>query len=121
MARCEQGYLCRVCGQDVERLSESDLYLRLVIGELDPELLHVSPERHIRCHPQLAQYIDDPQFQPPVVVDGAFGRSELDGDFATQRAALVTRGFRRLLEIESLGGEGLITTYLLPEFQDRWR
>ena len=28
MARCDQGYLCDVCGQDVEAITESDLYLR---------------------------------------------------------------------------------------------
>jgi hypothetical protein len=121
MARCEQGYLCAVCGADVERLSESELYLRFVIGELDPELLHASPERHIRCNPLLAQYIDTPEFQPPVIVAGPFGRDELDPEFNQQRTALITRGFHRLLEIESLGGEGTITDYLLPEFRDRWR
>src|SRR5262249_26300165 len=28
MARCEQGYRCDVCGQEVEAINESDLYLR---------------------------------------------------------------------------------------------
>ena len=40
MARCERGYLCEVCGGEVEELTESDLYLRYVLGEVDPELLH---------------------------------------------------------------------------------
>ena len=28
MARCDQGYLCDVCGDEVENIRESDLYLR---------------------------------------------------------------------------------------------
>ena len=39
MAKCEEGYLCDVCGKDVEQLTDSDLYLRYVIGMLDPETL----------------------------------------------------------------------------------
>ena len=59
MAKCDEGYLCEVCGKDVANLTESDLYLRYVIGMLDPEVLHTSPERHIRCNPALAQFIVD--------------------------------------------------------------
>ena len=55
MARCEQGYLCEVCGRDVGEITESDLYLRYVLGEVPPEQLHLLPERHIRCNPALAQ------------------------------------------------------------------
>ena len=33
MARCEKGYLCSVCGQDVEAITESELYLQYVLGE----------------------------------------------------------------------------------------
>ena len=54
MAQCERGYLCEVCGQDVEDVTTSDLYLRYVLGEVDPETLHVQPERHLRCNPTLA-------------------------------------------------------------------
>ena len=39
MARCEQGYLCEVCGQDVGEIPGSDLYLRYVLGEVPPEEL----------------------------------------------------------------------------------
>ena len=35
MARCDQGYLCEVCGEEVEDISNSDLYLRFIIGEID--------------------------------------------------------------------------------------
>ena len=64
MALCEQGYLCEVCGGDVEGITDSDLYLRYVLGEVPPEKLHILRERHIRCNPALAQFIVDPAFEP---------------------------------------------------------
>ncbi len=73
MARCEQGYLCEVCGKEVEEITDSDLYLRYVLGEVDPEKLHLLPERHICCNPELAQYIVDSAF-PPVRCEGFFAR-----------------------------------------------
>ena len=59
MARCDQGYLCDVCGGDVEAIVDSDLYLRYVMGEVDPLALPTMPERHIRCNPAIAQYVVD--------------------------------------------------------------
>lgn len=115
MARCEQGYLCDVCGGDVERLSESDLYLRYVIGMVDPEVLHTAPERHLRCNPTLAQFIVDDRFDPPVV-DGPFDKRLLDAGYVQQRELLVTRGWRRLVELESQSGLSLLE-YPLPEVQ----
>ena len=41
MAKCDEGYLCQICGKDVANVLESDLYLRYVIGQLDPELRRV--------------------------------------------------------------------------------
>jgi hypothetical protein len=102
MAKCEEGYLCEVCGGDVEGLADSDLYLRYVIGQLDPEVLHTSKERHIRCNPVLAQFIVAPEFEPPVVVAGDFDKRRLDPTYRAQREALVTRGWRRLRELASL-------------------
>lgn len=98
MARCEQGYLCEVCGEEVEGLAASDLYLRYTLGEVDPERLHKLPERHIRCNPILAQFIVADDF-PPVVVDGGFSKSRLDPDFVSIEEARVTSGFLRLLEL----------------------
>jgi hypothetical protein len=98
MARCEEGYLCDVCGRDVEAMTDSDLYLRFVIGMVDLETLHTTAERHIRCNPALAQFIVDPDF-PPVVVDGDFDKRQLDPEFRTQREDLVSRGWRRLREV----------------------
>jgi hypothetical protein len=97
----------------VADISQSDLYLRFVIGMLDPETLHTMPERHIRCNPTLAQFIVDNSFEP-VTVEGAFDKRLLDPEFVRQREQLVTRGWRRLQEL--LGVEGLaITEYPLEE------
>src|SRR4051794_16315625 len=62
MAKCDEGYRCEVCGRDVEAITESDLYLRYVLGEVPLELIHRLRERHITCNPALAQYIVDPDF-----------------------------------------------------------
>ena len=43
MAKCDEGYRCEVCGGDVEVVTESDLYLRFVLGEVPLELLHRLP------------------------------------------------------------------------------
>lgn len=121
MAKCEEGYLCEVCGGDVELLRDSALYLQLIIGWLDPETLHTRRECHLRCAPALAQFIDHPTFTPPVVVEGEFGRAQLDQQFAAQRTALVTRGFLRLCEIDAMRERPAVIDYLLPEAARRWR
>lgn len=121
MARCEEGYRCEICGKDVESIADSDLYLRYVIGELPPEVLHTTPERHIRCNPTLAQFITDPRFRPPVVVEGAFAKGLLDPSFAREREQLVTGGYRRLLELADQGGDADVTAYPLPEAREKYR
>src|SRR5438270_9084929 len=98
MARCEQGYLCEVCGEEVEDITESDLYLRYVLGEVDPETLHVSPERHIRCNPTLAQFIVADGFAP-VAAEGPFAKAGLDPEYVAAEEGRVTRGYRRLKDI----------------------
>ena len=90
MAKCDEGYLCDICGGDVAQLTDSDLYLRFIVGMVDPEVLHASPERHIRCNRSLAQYIVADDFEP-VVVDGPFDKRTLDRSFVRQREVLVTR------------------------------
>jgi hypothetical protein len=117
MARCDEGYLCDVCGGDVESLADSDLYLRFVIGMLDPELLHTGSERHIRCNPMLAQFIVDERFSP-VAVEGDFDKRRLDPNFVRDREQLVTRGWQRLLEVASSGLP--ILEYPLPEARQRF-
>ncbi len=118
MSVCEQGYLCDVCGGDVEELTDSDLYLRYVLGEIDPESLHLSPERHIRCNPILAQFIVTDGFEP-VVVEGYFGKAELDPSFVAEEEFRVSRGYLRLVELPQL--ELPIIDYPLPEVLLRWQ
>lgn len=117
MAKCDEGYLCSVCGEDVAEITDSDLYLRYVIGLLDPELLHATPERHIRCNPLLAQFIVDEDFEP-VVVEAEFSKDALDPDYVAERESLVTRGWRRLAEIKSLG-EVSVLEIPLPEVVEK--
>lgn len=102
MARCDEGYLCEVCGREVKGVTDSDLYLRYVIGEVDSHELLAAPERHLRCNPFLAQFIDDPAFAP-VAVEGPFGKEELDPADVAAKTDLVTRGWRRLREVRKLG------------------
>ena len=112
MAKCDEGYLCEVCGEDVAGLTESDLYLRYVVGMLDSEVLHTTPERHIRCNPTLAQYIVADDFEP-VIVEGPFDKRTLDADFTRQQEQLVSRGWQRLKQVA--GQELKIIDYPLPE------
>lgn len=112
MAKCEEGYLCDVCGRDVEEITDSDLYLRYVIGFIDPEVLHTEKERHIRCNPTLAQFIVDDDFDP-VTAEGEFEKSRLDAGYVKSRERLLTRGWRRLKELR--GMEVPIIEYPLPE------
>jgi hypothetical protein len=116
MAKCDEGYRCDVCGEDVEDILESDLYLRYVVGMVDPETLHTSSERHIRCNPALAQFIVDDDFEP-LAVEGDFDKRRLDEAFVRQRESLVTRGWRRLREVR--GRDLPIIQYPLPEVLER--
>ena len=122
MAKCDEGYLCHVCGQDVENITHSDLYLRYVIGQIDPELLHTTPERHITCNPDLAQFIVDPEF-PPVTVEGPFSKKALDPDFVAEQESLVTRGWRRLKEIREIRRQRdlSILEFPLPEIIEKMK
>jgi hypothetical protein len=118
MAKCDEGYPCWVCGGDVENITVSDLYLRYVLGMVDPETLHTAADRHIRCHPELAQFIVDPSF-PAIVAEGPWSKSELDPVFVAERERLVTRGWRRLKEVLQQGLP--IQEYPLPEVAERYR
>ena len=100
--KCDEGYVCEVCGRDVEQITDSDLYLRYVLGEVPLERLHLQRERHIRCNPALAQFIVDPAFEP-VICEGPFGKANLDSEFVTDEERRVTRGWKRLQDIPTLG------------------
>jgi hypothetical protein len=102
MAKCERGYLCDVCGAEVAEMTDSDLYLRYVLGEVPSEMLHRLPERHIRCNPILAQFIVDPAFEP-VRCEGVFAKEGMDRESVAEQEARVTAGWRRLQELPRLG------------------
>src|SRR5262249_50738304 len=100
--KCDEGYVCEVCGRDVEAITESDLYLRYVLGEVPLERLHLQRERHIRCNPSLSQFILDERFQP-VTCDGPFAKANLDAAFAREEENRVTGAWRRLQDLPTLG------------------
>jgi hypothetical protein len=104
-----------VCGGDVENLWESDLYLRYVIGRVDPETLHTTRERHVRCNPTLAQFIVDPDFEP-IFAEGSFDKRQLDAAYVREQERLVTRGWRRLKALAHQEGVSLLD-YPLPELR----
>ena len=118
MARCEQGYLCDVCGQEVEEMTDSDLYLRYILGEVPPEQLHLSRERHLRCNPVVAQFIVDPAFAP-VTCPGPFSKEALDPAGVAEEEARVTRAWRRLQQLPGLGLP--LLEYPLPEVRQAWQ
>ena len=121
MARCDQGYLCRVCGEEVEHITDSELYLRYVIGEIDPETLHKMSECHLRCSPSFAQFITDARFGLPVVVEGAFSMLQLDLEFVQNRILLINRGYEKLWAIRSERRKPLtVMEYPLLEFVEKW-
>ena len=101
----------------MENITESDLYLRFVIGMIDPETLHTTRERHIGCNPALAQFIVAEDF-PAVLVEGEFDKRRLDARFVREREELVTRGWRRLRELP--GEAQSILDYPLPEMRSKW-
>lgn len=102
MSGCGKGYLCAVCGEEVETLIDSELYLRYTMGEAPLESLGRSPDRHIRCNPTLAQFVVDPRF-PPILAEGPFAKTELDPEFVAAEEARVSAGYRRLREVAGLG------------------
>src|SRR4249920_2201915 len=102
MAHCERGYLCEVCGEEVAEIVDSDLYLSYIVGLVDSKSLLARPERHIRCNPVQAQFIVDEKFLG-VVVEGPFDKRSLDANYVAEQEDLLTRGWRRLQEVGSLG------------------
>ena len=112
MAKCDEGYRCDVCGENVEAITQSDLYLRYVIGQVDPETLHTASERHIGCNPAVAQFIVDDAFSP-ISTTGDFDKRNLDPSYVADQENLLTRGWQRLCELD--GSDTPIIEYPLPE------
>ena len=98
MAICETGYLCDVCGEEVEEIGDSCLYLKYVLGEVEADRLTATAERHLRCDPTLAQFIIWEGFEP-VLVDGPFSKRFLDPQFVAEEEKRVSRAYGRLVEI----------------------
>lgn len=112
MARCDEGYRCLVCGEPVEEITDSALYLGYVTGRIPYEVLHREPECHLRCNPVQAQFIVHDDFEP-VVAAGAFDKRSLDPEDVRREEQLATRGWLRLKEVS---GSGLpVAEYPLPE------
>ena len=111
MAGCERGYLCAVCGQDVEEISDSALYLRYVMGDVEWDLLNRAPECHICCDPILAQFIVDSSFEP-INCAGAFAKGQLDPEFVKAEEERVTVAYLRLRELAAANLP--IAAYPLP-------
>ncbi len=109
--RCEQGYLCEVCGEEVADITDSSLYLRYVIGEVPARELMSHPERHLRCDLYLAQFIVAENFEPATMA-GPFAKENLDPAEAERLTRLVSRGWQRLQEVRALGLP--ISEYPLP-------
>jgi len=101
VAKCDEGYPCEVCGEHVEVVTESDLYLRYILGEVLLESLHLLPERHVRCNPALAQYIVADDF-PPMQCIGDFDKRNWDAEYVAAEERRVNLGWRRLQAIPHL-------------------
>lgn len=102
----------------MKSITESHLYLRYVIGEIDSRALLSVPEKHIRCDPDLAQFIVDEKFEA-VISDGPFDKRFLDQEHVTQRETLVTKGWKRLREV--VKQKIPINEYPLDEFRSKKR
>ena len=116
MAKCDQGYLCEICGEEVDNIRDSDLYLRFVTGQIDSRQLLGSPERHLRCNPVVAQFIVADGFDP-VTVDGPFAKAEMDNSYVAEQEELMTRAWHRLQELYDISDTLAVSEYPLTEFR----
>ena len=96
MSNCDEGYNCDRCGEYVENVKDSELYLRYVLGAVPSEELPREPERHIRCGPEMAQFIVDAEFPPVACDDPAIDKRNLPEDVRARNEALFTLAWRRL-------------------------
>jgi hypothetical protein len=102
MAGCDEGYICEVCGEAVDEIVDSDLYLRFILGLVPFATLTQTPERHIRCNPVQAQFIVADGFDP-VIVEGPFDKRELDAEDVARQNQQVTLAWQRLQEVSGSG------------------
>ncbi len=106
MKKCDEGYFCYSCKQYVENISESDLYLRALLGEIRIEELPSLPERHIRCHPELAQFIMHQTFLP-IPCSGPFSKHNLDSGYVSEMEKKVTTAWVKLQNLAQQGENGV--------------
>ncbi|QVL30177.1 hypothetical protein KIH39_15080 [Telmatocola sphagniphila] len=102
MARCDEGYICAVCRLPVDTLPESLLYLRYLLGEVGIEVLHQHADCHIRCCPEVGQYILHRDFEP-MVCAGPFAKSQFDEKFREDEEKRVTAAWTTLHEAAAKG------------------
>jgi hypothetical protein len=105
MAKCDKGYHCKVCGSAVDVITDSDLYLRYLLHEIQAEVLHLEPECHIRCNPERAQYIMDPSFDDLNAgkVLGPFAKNFLDDGYVAEEEIRVTAAWLKLRKLADSG------------------
>ena len=104
MAKCDAGYFCKVCGEYVEGVTTSELYLRFVLGEVPYDRLRALPDVHITCNPNLAQYIVDERFIQPELDEPKLHKSNFDPEWVKAEEERVTRGWAHL---QMIAGSGL--------------
>ena len=112
MAGCDSGYFCIACESYVVSVLESELYLRYVMGEIPSDSLVALPDRHIRCNPEIAQYIVHDDFPSLDEERPDFDKRVLDPGAVASREDLVTRAWVRLQEIPTSGLD--VPDYPLP-------
>ena len=103
MSDCDEGYNCDRCGEYVENIRESELYLRFVLGAVPLEELPREPERHIRCAPEFAQFIVDPDFAAIECEDDELAKSGLPQEVRLRQERIFTLAWRRLQELAEAG------------------
>jgi len=103
MSNCDEGYNCDRCGEYVENVTESELYLRFVLGAVPIDELPREPERHIRCCPEFAQFIVDGEFTPVACDDPALDKRRLPSEVRRMQEEIFTRAWRRLQEVHGSG------------------
>ena len=118
MAECDASYYCRICGEYVEDITESEIYLRFVLGEVAPERLFDEAEAHLACATELSQYIVDPGFPPVAEVRPEFDKRRLDPAQVAAREDKFTRAWRRLQRIPGSGWK--LADYLLEDAIPTW-
>ncbi|MBI3268593.1 MAG: hypothetical protein HYZ53_06195 [Planctomycetes bacterium] len=111
--KCDHGYFCTVCGEQVETLEDSWLYLRFVLGEAEVRDLPSTKDRHVRCEPEYAQYVVDPEFAPVTDDRPETDKRRKPPEEAEAREKRVTRAWRHLRSVVGKGWP--IEEYVLPE------